>query len=414
MRHVEDCLLRLVPGRPQDPRHHHRRGPRPRRLRAAAGQGRVGGRRAAGGLRHHHPRLRGLGPRVGPRARVRRALDRGHVLPPRPGHGQRHRLRLDRRRRFARDDAALDRQHRSDHARRARAARHGRRGHATSTPPTSPARCRSTAASPRCSATSTTSSSTPSRPASRPSARACRSSPPTTPRWRSSPTASPTSGCCRSRPRRRSTRSRRSTRAGRCTARRTCSAWTCTTAVAPRPTSTPRATSPRGWSSPSSPASTSRRTTSSSPRSCAASASGSRTTSSSRPTAGETSRPPSPAPPRRSRSGWARCVRGFVTVAARPPRTTGPGVSPLRRVPLPLVLAAGGPASPAAHRQGGARALARALRPPGCRRSRGRTPGFRNKAKMAVGGTVAAPTLGILDRAAPASTCATAACTPPG
>ena len=105
-------------------------------LRAAAGQGRLGGRPAPGGLRHHHARLRGLGARVGPGARVRRALDRGHLLPPGPGDGQRHRLRLDRRRRPARHDAALDRELRPDHARRAGAARHGRRGPPRSTPPT--------------------------------------------------------------------------------------------------------------------------------------------------------------------------------------------------------------------------------------------------------------------------------------
>ena len=52
--------------------------------------------RAPGGLRHHHPRLRGLGPRVGARARVRRAVDRGHLLPAGPRDGQRHRLRLHR------------------------------------------------------------------------------------------------------------------------------------------------------------------------------------------------------------------------------------------------------------------------------------------------------------------------------
>ena len=75
-------------------------------------------------------------------ARARRALDRGHVLPPRPRDGQRHRLRLDRRRRPARHHAALDRQHRPGHARRAAAARHGRRGDHASTPPTSPARSR--------------------------------------------------------------------------------------------------------------------------------------------------------------------------------------------------------------------------------------------------------------------------------
>ena len=105
-----------------------RRRLRPGRLRDAADQGRLGGRRAADRLRHHDPGLRGQRRRVEPRPGVRRALDRGHLLPPRPRDGQRHRLRLDRRRRLARHHAALDREHRPDHARRARAARHGRRG----------------------------------------------------------------------------------------------------------------------------------------------------------------------------------------------------------------------------------------------------------------------------------------------
>ena len=142
---------------------------RPRRLRAAAGQGRVGGRRAPDGLRHHHARLRGLPSREWDRvARVRRALDRGHVLPPGPRDGQRHRLRLDRRRRLARHDAALDRQHRPDRPRASWCCSTWASRATTSTPPTSPAPCRSTARSPRCSATSTTSCTPPSRRASTP------------------------------------------------------------------------------------------------------------------------------------------------------------------------------------------------------------------------------------------------------
>ena len=105
--------------------------------------------------------------RVGPRAGVRRALDRGHVLPPRPRHGQRHRLRLHRRRRHARHHAALDRQHRPDHARHARAARHGRRGPQPLHRRRHPHPARRRHASPRSSATSTPSSTTPRRPASR-------------------------------------------------------------------------------------------------------------------------------------------------------------------------------------------------------------------------------------------------------
>ena len=101
--------------------------------------------------------------------RVRRALDRGHLLPPRPRDGQRHRLRLHLRRRLARHDAALDRQHRRDRAGQARAARHGRGGQQPlhrRRHPHAPGRRH---ASRRSSATSTTWSSPPSRPASTPS-----------------------------------------------------------------------------------------------------------------------------------------------------------------------------------------------------------------------------------------------------
>ena len=70
------------------------------------------------------------------RAGVRRALDRGHLLPPRPRDGQRHRLRLDRRRRPARHDAALDRQHRPDHARASWCCSTWASRATTSTPPT--------------------------------------------------------------------------------------------------------------------------------------------------------------------------------------------------------------------------------------------------------------------------------------
>ena len=118
---------------------------RPGALRAAPGQGRLGARRAARGLRHHHPRLRGRRPRVGRGPRARRALDRGHLLPPRP-------------RRWATTSATT----RSSPAARTPPRCTGPRTPArsppascccstwasraaTSTPPTSPARCRSTA-----------------------------------------------------------------------------------------------------------------------------------------------------------------------------------------------------------------------------------------------------------------------------
>ena len=138
-RHPEDpgAARDLGRGGPHDCRRRlPRRGPPARGRRAAADQGRLGGRRAPGGLRHHRARLRGLGAGVEAGPRVRRALDRGHLPAPRPRDGQRHRLRLDRRRWQARHHAALDRQHRPDHSRAAGAARHGRRGTATSTPPT--------------------------------------------------------------------------------------------------------------------------------------------------------------------------------------------------------------------------------------------------------------------------------------
>ena len=90
------------------------------------------------------------------------------------------------------------------------------------------------------------------------------------------------------------------------------------------------------------------------------------------------------------------------------------GLPPLRRLPLPLVHAcwrsrAHG-SSPTRRRTRARWSVARS----GCRPSPGPEAGFRNKAKMAVGGTVDAPTLGILDRdRSPGSTCVTAACTPP-
>ena len=86
----------------------------------------------------------------------------------------------------------------------------------------------------------------------------------------------------------------------------TCSAWTCTTAPARAPEAYHAGRrSRRAWCSPSSPGSTSRRTTCSSPRRCAASASASRTTSWSPPTGPRTSPRRCPASPTRSRSGWA-------------------------------------------------------------------------------------------------------------
>ena len=93
---------------------------RPGALGDAAGQGRLGARAAAGGVRHHHARVRRQRPGVGQRAEVRRALARGHVLPAGPDDGQRPRLRLDRGRRLARHHAALDRELRPDHPRPAR------------------------------------------------------------------------------------------------------------------------------------------------------------------------------------------------------------------------------------------------------------------------------------------------------
>ena len=113
-----------------------------------------------------------------------------------------------------------------------------------------------------------------------------------------------------------------------------------------------------------------------------------------------TSPPRSPARRPTSRSGWAG--------------SAGSGLPPLRRVPLPLVHAAGGAARPAALRQGGSTPGRWSTHRCGCRPVAGVESGFRNKAKMAVGGTVEAPTLGILDRDLAGVDLRTAACTPPG
>ena len=132
-------VLRGVSGRRRPPRPRGRvprRGPRPGRLRGPAGQGRLGGRRAAGGLRHHHARVRGRRAGLEQRAALRRALGGGHVLPARAGDGQRHRLRLHRRRRPARDDPALDRQHRCPRRRASSCSSTWAPRAATSTPPT--------------------------------------------------------------------------------------------------------------------------------------------------------------------------------------------------------------------------------------------------------------------------------------
>ena len=176
-------------------------------------------------------------------------------------------------------------QHRPDHARASCCCSTWASRAATSTPPTSPARCRSTARF------------TPlqrdlydlvlrraaGRHRRRP-ARACRSTTPTTRRCRCSPHGLEDLGLLPVSAEEALDPKSTVYAAGRCTAPATCSAWTCTTAPTPARRPTPTAPSPRAWCSPSSPASTSRRTTWS-PRSCAASASASRTTSWSPPTA---------------------------------------------------------------------------------------------------------------------------------
>ena len=96
-------------------------------VRAAAGQGRLRDRAAARGVRDHPPRLLRRPGRDGQGPQVRRTLDRGHLLAPGPRRGQRRRLHVDRRRRTARDHAALDRERRPGERRHADAARHGRR-----------------------------------------------------------------------------------------------------------------------------------------------------------------------------------------------------------------------------------------------------------------------------------------------
>ena len=89
------------------------------------------------------------------RTRPRRALGRGRLRAARPPRRQRRRLRHHRRLRRPRQHAALDPQRRR-HARRATCCCSTPASRSTrSTPPTSPARCRSTARSPTSSARST-------------------------------------------------------------------------------------------------------------------------------------------------------------------------------------------------------------------------------------------------------------------
>ena len=83
-------------------------------------------RRAAEGRRLHRARLRGRREGPGQGRGHLRALHRGHLLPARPRRGQRHRLRLDLRRRPARHHPALGAQRRPGPLRRPAAARRGR------------------------------------------------------------------------------------------------------------------------------------------------------------------------------------------------------------------------------------------------------------------------------------------------
>ena len=92
------------------------------------------------------------GRRQGPR----RALGRGRLRPARPPRGQRRRLRLDLRRRRPRQHAALDQEHRRRRATATSCCSTPASRSTPSSPPTSPAPCRSTARSPRPSARSTT------------------------------------------------------------------------------------------------------------------------------------------------------------------------------------------------------------------------------------------------------------------
>ena len=95
-------------------------------VRAAAGQGRVGDRRDAPGRGRHGPRIHRCRTGVVAGGRHLRAVDRGHLLPPRPRRGQRRRLRLHLRRRRARHDHALDGQRRPGPPGRTPPARRGR------------------------------------------------------------------------------------------------------------------------------------------------------------------------------------------------------------------------------------------------------------------------------------------------
>lgn len=127
------------------------------------------------------------------------------------------------------------------------------------TPPTSPVRCQSTAASRRCSARCTTRCTTPRRPASRRSSRV----PPTATSTRRPSGCSPSgwwSGGCWTGPSSGCSNSP-SSGGGRCTAPGTCSAWTCTTAHRRGPSRMWTARWSRAWCSPSSPVCTSSRTT---------------------------------------------------------------------------------------------------------------------------------------------------------
>lgn len=129
----------------------------------------------------------------------------------------------------------------------------------SSTPPTSRARCRSTARTPTSSARSTTRSTRPRKPASPRSSRVRSSATSTTPRSTCWPRSSSSGVCWRARS--SASWSWACSAAGPCTAPATCSAWTSTTA----PRRAPRRTSTAPWSracaSPSSRVSTSRPTT---------------------------------------------------------------------------------------------------------------------------------------------------------
>ena len=214
-------------------------------------EGPVRGRRTRAGDGRHRAGLRRVRREIRPRTTgPRRALDRGHVQPPRPARGQRRGLWQHLRLRPARDDPALGTQRRPGTARRAAAARHRRRI-ASSTPPTSPAHCLSAGGS------ATQRRSTRlcwPRSAGHPKRGPARtSSTRTAPPWKCSrkrceewgildvPAAQSLPGgapVC--------------TGAGHFTAPRTCSAWTCTTAPPPATRHYRRGRSRRAWCSRSS------------------------------------------------------------------------------------------------------------------------------------------------------------------